>query len=108
MTDIIRNHEYKAEDNLVVLLLLLIITGGFYYFWWLVRVSKLFGDDPVSNVMLVVFTLGIWSIYLSLKYMQKSEEINSRDMKWYMVLFIPLSVLIIQNNINEKFHPGRS
>jgi MFS superfamily sulfate permease-like transporter len=99
--------EYMPENNLVVLLLLLLLTGGLYYFWWLVRASRIFGDNPVSNVMLVIFTAGLWAIYLNLKYMQKSEEINSRDMKWYMVLFLPMSVLIIQNNINERFFPGK-
>ncbi|MBN1499416.1 MAG: hypothetical protein JW982_04645 [Spirochaetes bacterium] len=104
----IRNHKYMPEDNLIVLLLLMVLTGFLYYFWWLIRVSRLFGDDPVSNVLLVIFTCGIWSIYLGFKYMQKSEELNNRDMKWFVVLFFPLSMLIIQNNINEKFHPGRS
>lgn len=101
------NHEYIPEDNLVVLFLLIILTGGLYFFWWLVRISRFFCDNPVSNVMLTVLTCGLWGIFLSLKYLQKSEELNGRDMKWYMVLFVPVSFLIIQNNINEKFHPGR-
>lgn len=101
------NTKYMPEDNLVILLLLLICTLGLYYFWWLVKVSKFFGDNPVSNVMLFFLTFGLWGVYIHLKYMQKSEELNHREMKWYMVLFMPISVLIIQNNINERYHPGR-
>lgn len=103
-----KKYDYIPEDNLIVLLLLILLTGGIYYFWWLVRISRMFGDDPVSNVLLVIFTVGVWGLYLSLKYMQKSEELNQRDMKWYMFFFLPMSILIIQNNINEKIHPGRS
>ena len=95
------------ENNLIILLLLLIFSLNLYYFWWLARVSRLFGNNPVSNVLLVIFTFGFWGIYLNLKYMQKSEELNQREMKWYMIFFIPISTLIIQNNINEKYHPGR-
>ncbi len=95
--------SYNPEDNLVILLLMIIFSLGFYYFWWLVKISKIFGDNPVSNIMLFIFTLGIWGLYLSLKYLQKSEEINGRDMKWYMIFFLPISFLIIQNNINEKY-----
>ncbi len=101
-------HEYIPENNLVVLLLLLIITGGIYYLWWLTRTSSLFGDDPVINILLTVFTLGIWGLYLNLKYLQKSEMINGRDVKWYMILFVLIAPLIIQHNINEKYYPGRS
>ncbi|MGL4370775.1 MAG: hypothetical protein ACRCUT_14050 [Spirochaetota bacterium] len=99
--------EYIPENNLVVLLLLFLITGGLYYFWWLVRISRMFHDNPVSNVLLSILTGMIWSLYLGIRYMQKSEELNGRDMKWYMVLFLPISMLIIQNNINEKYFPGR-
>lgn len=99
--------EYIPENNLVVLLFLFILTGFLYYFWWLARVSRIFNDDPVINIILTVFTLGIWSIYLNLKYMQKSEAINGRDMKWFMVFFLPLSPIIIQHNINEKYFPER-
>ena len=102
--------EYIPENNLVVLLFLLLVTGGLYYFWWIVRISRTFRDNPVSNVLLTIFTCGLWGLYLNLRYMQKSEELNSRDMKWFMAifLFIPvIAVLIIQNNINEKYFPGR-
>ncbi len=99
--------EFVPENNLVVLLLLLIVTAGLYYFWWLVRISRVFHDNPVSNVLLTMFTLGLWGLYLNLRYMQKSEEINGRNMNWYMIFFLPIAVLIIQNNINEKFFPGR-
>lgn len=102
--------EYIPENNLVVLLLLLLVTGGLYYFWWMVRISRTFRDNPVSNVLLAIFTCGLWGLYLNLRYMQKSEELNSRDMKWFMAIFLfipPIAVLIIQNNINEKYFPGR-
>ncbi len=100
-------HEYSPENNLMVMLLLIILTFGLYYFWWLAKVSRIFSDDPVINILLTIFTLGIWSLYLNLKYMQKSEMLNGRDMKWFMFLFLPISPLIIQHNINEKFFPGR-
>jgi uncharacterized membrane protein YjgN (DUF898 family) len=102
--------EYIPENNLVVLLLLVIFTAGLYYFWWLVRMSRMFHENPVSNVVLTIFTAGLWGVYVNLRYMQKSEEINGRDMKWLMVLFVFFPVvpmLIIQNNINEKYFPGR-
>ncbi len=99
--------EYIPEDNLVVMFLLFILTAGLYYFWWLARASKIFSDNPVSNILLVLLTAGIWSLYINIKYMQKSEEINGREMKWHMVLFVPISPLIIQHNINERFFPGR-
>lgn len=100
-------HEYSPENNLMVMLLLIILTLGLYYFWWLAKVSRIFSDDPVINILLTVFTLGVWSLYINLKYMQKSEMLNGRDMKWFMFLFLPISPLIIQHNINEKFFPGR-
>ena len=102
--------EYIPENNLVVLFFLMIITGGTYYFWWLARVSKLFNDDPVINILLTIFTGGIWGLYLNLKYLQKSELLNGRDSKWYMILFLPLLFIFpifIQHNINEKYFPGR-
>ncbi len=99
--------EYIPENNLVVLLLLMILTGGLYYFWWVARVSRVFDDDPVINILLAVFTLGIWTIYLNIRYLQKSEMLNGRDIKWIMIIFLPISPIIIQHNINEKYYPGR-
>lgn len=99
--------ENIPENNLVVLFLLLVLTAGLYYFWWLVRVSKLFDDNPITNVLLSILTCGMWTLYINMKYMQRSEELNERDLKWYMILFLPLSVLIIQHNINERYYPGR-
>ncbi|MDY6968680.1 MAG: hypothetical protein SVR08_08515 [Spirochaetota bacterium] len=99
--------EYIPEYNLIVLLLLIIFTLGFYYFWWLARVSEIFEDNPISNILLIFFTAGIWFLYINLKYMQKSEEMNGRDIKWYSIIFLPISFLIIQHNINERFFPGR-
>jgi len=99
--------EYIPENNLVVLLFLFVLTGFLYYFWWLARVSRIFGDDPVMNILLTIFTAGIWGLYLNMKYMQKSELLNDRDVKWYMILFLPFAPLIIQHNINEKYFPGR-
>lgn len=99
--------EYVPENNLVVLFLLFVLTLGIYYFWWLARISRLFDDNPVTNILLVFLTLGGWGLYINLKYMQKSEGLNGRDMKWFMILFLPISFLIIQHNINEKYFPGR-
>jgi len=99
--------EYIPENNLVVLFLLIILTGGLYYFWWLARVSRVFNDNPISNILLVILTLGAWSVYINVKLIQKSEELNGRDMKWYMVFFLFMTPLIVQHNINEKFFPGR-
>lgn len=99
--------EYIPENNLVVLFLLFILTAGLYYFWWLARISRIFNDDPVINILLTIFTVGIWGIFLNLRYMQKSENINGRDMKWFMVFFLPISPIIIQNNVNEKYFPSR-
>jgi hypothetical protein len=104
-------YEYIPENNPVVLFLLILITAGLYYFWWLARASRVFNDDPIINILLSIFTVGIWSLYLNLKYMQKSEIINGREPKGYMIFFVlfgPLIVpLIIQSNINEKYFPGR-
>ena len=100
-------NEYIPENNLFVLLLLFILTGGLYYFWWLVRISRIFGDDPVINVLLSVFTIGLWTVYLNMKYLQKSEMINGRDSKWIMIFFLPIIPLVIQHNVNEKYFPGR-
>jgi hypothetical protein len=99
--------EYIPENNLVVLFLLFILTLGLYYFWWLARISRVFNDDPVINILLTVFTFGIWGIYLSLKYLQKSEMLNGRDVKWYMIFFVLFMPIIIQHNLNEKYFPGR-
>ncbi|HOW82055.1 MAG TPA: hypothetical protein PK573_05800 [Spirochaetota bacterium] len=99
--------NYIPENNLVVLLLLFILTGGLYYFWWLARASRVFNDDPVINIVLTVFSAGIWSLYINLRYMQKSESLNGRDMKWFMALFFFISPIIIQHNLNEKYFPGR-
>lgn len=101
------NIEYSPENNLVVLFLLTILTAGLYLFWWIARASRIFDENPVSNILLIIFTAGIWYLYISLKYMQKSEQLNGRDMKWYMIIFLPISFLIIQNNINERYFPGR-
>jgi len=99
--------EYIPENNPVLLFLLIVASGGLYLFWWLARVSKVFGDDPVMNILLSIFTAGLWLLFLLVRYLQKSEIMNGRDMKWYMVLFILISPLIIQNNINEKMFPDR-
>jgi hypothetical protein len=99
--------EDYPENNLIVLLLLVILTGSLYIFWWIARVSKTFNDNPVSNIMLMIFTCGIWYFYISMKYIYRSEQLNGRDSKWYMIFFLPISFLIIQNNINERYFPGR-
>lgn len=99
--------ENIPENNLVVLLLLFLFTGLMYYFWWIARMSRLFNDNPVSNVLLVALTLGLWGLYLNMKYLQRSEDLNGRDLKWYMFFFLPIAPLIIQHNLNERYYPGR-
>lgn len=99
-----RKYTIRPEDNAVILFLLLIFSFGLYYFVWLARISRLFNDNPTSNIILSVLTAGVWAVYLNIRYLQKSEELNKRDFKWYFLLFIwllPLPVLIIQNNISE-------
>jgi hypothetical protein len=99
--------EYIPENNLVVLFFLMILTCGLYYFWWLARTSRVFGEDPVINILLAIFTLGMWGVYLNLRYMQKSEMLNGREVKWYIILFIFILPIMIQNNLNERYFPGR-
>ncbi len=99
--------EDYPENNLIVLLLLIILTCGLYLFWWIARVSKIFNDNPVSNILLIIFTGSIWYWYLSMKYIYMSEQLNGRDSKWYMIFFLLVSFLIIQNNLNERYFPGR-
>ena len=101
--------KYIPENNLFVLFLLLILSCFLYYFWWLARTSRIFGDDPIINVLMTIFTAGLWGLYLNLRYMQKSEMLNGRDFNWFMIIFliIPISPIIIQNNINEKYFPDR-
>ncbi len=92
------------EDNPVILFLLLIFSFGLYYFVWLARMSRLFNDNPTSNIILFIMTAGIWGLYLNIRYLQKSEELNKRDFKWFFLLFVllgPLPMLIIQNNVSE-------
>jgi hypothetical protein len=103
--------EYIPENNPFVLFLLIVLTGTLYTLWWQARTSRVFKEDPVVNVVLTIFTLGIWGIFLNFRYLQKSELLNGREMKWYVVLFLPFSPvlypIIIQSNINEKYFPGR-
>lgn len=98
---------HQPEDNLFILLLLIVFSCGLYYFWWIAKVSSFFGDDTVTNILLIFFTAGLWSIYLNVRYIQKSEELNNRNMQWYMIFFLPISVLITQNNINEYYSSPR-
>jgi len=95
--------EYIPEYNLVVLFVLILCTAGIYYFWWIARVSRIFYDNPVTNILLIILTAGIWLVYITIKYMQKSEMLNDRQMPWYMILFLPIGFLIIQHNINERY-----
>jgi len=99
-----KTYKLIPEDNAVILFLLIICSFGLYYFVWLSRISRLFNDNPTSNIILTIMTVGIWGLYLNMRYLQKSEELNRRDFKWYFLLFvalIPLPILIIQNNISE-------
>jgi len=117
--------EYTPEDNLFVLFLLMILTGGLYYFLWLAKTSKFFGDDSTANVLIALFTIAggaavfyftgnifmavalgaIWVLYLNMRYFHKSELLHKRATLWCMALLLPvlpLALLMIQNNINEK------
>jgi hypothetical protein len=85
----------------------MVLTLGLYYFWWLARTSRIFGEDPVINILLSIFTFSMWGVYLNLRYMQKSEMLNGREVKWYIILFIPILPIMIQNNLNERYFPGR-
>ena len=99
--------EYIPENNLVVLFFLLIFSIGLYYFWWLARVSRIFGDRPVNNVVLSIVTCGLWILYINMKYMQRSELLNGRDITWYMAIFLPVAPLVIQHNLNERYFSDR-
>ena len=101
-----KRYTLCPEDNTFVLLLLILFSLGTYYFRWLVRVSRLFNDNPATNILLVIFTAGIWGFYLNLRYMEKSEKLNRRESGWYTLFLgfiFPLPILIVQNNINEYF-----
>ena len=93
-----------TEENLIVFATLMICTLGLYSLVWIARVSKQMGDDPVTNVVLVFITFGMWFIFLCLRYMQKSQILNGRTIMWYEVFFVlfpMLAPLVIQMNINE-------
>ncbi len=101
-----------TEENLIVLLILLVATGGLYSFVWIARVSREFGDDAVTNVILGIISGGAWLLFLYLRYMDRSERINGREMQWYYALLIFFSFglaapLMIQFNLNENVEAGR-
>jgi hypothetical protein len=99
-----KTYTITPEDNTFILLLLLLFSCGTYYFRWVAKVSTLFNENPVTNILLIVLTFGLWGLYLNMRYLDKSERLNDRRSSWYMVLFIFISPLIVQNNINEYFN----
>ncbi len=95
-----------TEENLIVLLVLMVSTGGLYAFVWIARVSREFGDDSVTNVILSLMSGGAWLLFLYLRYMDKAERLNGREMQWYYALLIFFSFgmaapAMIQFNLNE-------
>lgn len=95
-----------TEENLIVLLVLMVATGGLYAFVWIARVSREFGDDCVTNVILSIMSGGAWLLFLYLRYMDKAERMNGREMQWYYALLIFFSLglaapAMIQFNLNE-------
>jgi uncharacterized membrane protein len=98
-----KEFTHQPEDNPFILFLLLIFSFFLYYFWWIARMSNFFNEEPQTNILLILATLGLWGIFLNIRYLQKSEEINERQMQWYFILFLPISILIIQNNVNEYY-----
>lgn len=99
-----KSYKLLPEDNAVILFLLIIFSAGLYYFVWLARISRIFNDNPHTNIILTFLTAGIWGLYLNIRYLQKSEELNHREFKWHYLLFVPilpLPPLMIQNNISE-------
>ena len=95
-----------TEENLIVLLVLMVSTGGLYAFVWIARVSREFGDDAVTNVILSIMSGGACLLFLYLRYMDKAERLNGRAMQWYYALLIFFSFgmaapAMIQFNLNE-------
>jgi len=63
-------------------------------------------DDPVTNVVLGLVSFGAWLIFLYLRYMDRVEKLNGREMAWYYAVLIFMSFgvagpLMIQFGINE-------
>ncbi len=95
-----------VRENLIVLMALIIASLGTYSFVWIARVSRTFGDDPVTNVVLSIVSGGGWLIFLYLRYLSKAEQLNGREVPWYYVIFVLLSFgflapLMIQLDLNE-------
>ncbi len=95
-----------TKENLIVLPVLLVSTGGLYSLVWLARVSREFGDDAVTNVILAIISFGVWAVYLQLRYLHRAEAMNGRDLAWYLPLFLLffgwfLGPLMIQIDLNE-------
>jgi len=95
-----------VRENLIVLTALIVASIGTYSFVWIARASRTFGDDPVTNVVLSIVTGGGWLLFLYLRYLSKAEQLNGREVPWYYVIFVLLSVgflapLMIQLDLNE-------
>ncbi len=99
--------QQHTEENLIVLSILIACTLGLYSLIWLARTSRAFGDDPTTNVVLVIGSFGMWSLVLNLRYLERSEALNGRSLAWYnaALIFVTggiIGPLITQMNINEK------
>jgi len=95
-----------TKENLIVLLVLLVSTGGLYSLIWLARVSREFGEDSVTHVILAIVSFGLWAVYLQLRYLHRAEALNGRELAWYLPLFLLffgwfLGPLMIQLDLNE-------
>ena len=98
---VIFNPDDFKELNLIVLGLLSIITFPLYYLIWQARISKAMKMDPIMNIILTVATAGLWALYLHIKWIQDTAEINDDNLTWLeLVLALPVAPLVIQNNIN--------
>ena len=99
--------KQHTEENLIVLIILIACTFGLYSLIWLARTSRAFGDDPTTNVILIIGSFGMWSLVLNLRYLERSETLNGRTLAWYnaALIFVTggiIGPLLTQMNINEK------
>ena len=103
--------KQHTEENLIILIILIACTFGLYSLIWLARTSRAFGDDPTTNIVLVITSFGMWSVVLNLRYLERSEGLNGRTLAWYNAMLLLMTggfigPLLTQMNINEKLGAG--
>ncbi len=87
--------------NLTVFGLLIIVTFPVYYLIWQSRISRAMKMDPLTNILLTIFTAGAWALYLHIKWIQDTAEINKDNLTWLELIFaMVVAPMVIQNNIN--------